>query len=241
MRSVSHGTSVRGGFSLAEMILVVALTLFLLTVTVQGFVNSASQFSFSNVAEKAQDVIRSARSLAISGKAQIDYMDFDQDGCKDKVTTPSCPADDYVTPAHYGVNLKKVTVAGVDTFTMTLFADNHSATASDEGKYNPPAAFPGTVGEFQSGKDILLDQFTFPSGIKLIIPGGGTSATVFFSPIFADLSSDISIMAGDPFFRFGLSQLQGTILRKRCTQIHILAGISEPITAGLTTNPDVCP
>jgi type II secretory pathway pseudopilin PulG len=229
------GSSFRA-FTLAEMILVVALTLFLLTVTVQGFVNSASQFSYANVAEKVESMIRYSRSLAISGKAQIDYTDFDKDGCKDVATTGACGEDDYVTPANYGVNLDKTTVSGVDTYTLTLFADNHSPTPADEGAYNP-----GTVlADYQGGKDIILEQFVVPSSMVLIIPGG-TSATIFYSPVFADISSDISILPSDPFFRFGISQMQGTILRKRCSQIHLLAGISEPITTGMTGNPTVCP
>lgn len=229
--------SLSRGFTLAEMILVVALTLFLLTVTVQGFVNSASQFSFANASEKVEAMIRYSRSLAISGKAQIDYIDFDKDGCKDVATTGSCGEDDYVTPANYGVNFNKTTVSGVDTYTLTLFADNHSLTPADEGAYNPGT----TLSDYQGGKDIVLEQFVVPSSMVLINPGGGTSATIFYSPVFADISSDISIPPSDPFFRFGISQMQGTILRKRCSQIHTLAGISEPITSGLTANPALCP
>jgi len=235
----------RPGFTLTEMILVVALTLFLLTVTVQGFVNSASQFSYTNVVERIESLFRTARSLAISGKAQIDYIDFDKDECMDAASTPSapCSGDDYVTPAHYGVNLNKTTdVMGVDTYTMTLFADNHSTVTPGEGAYNP-----GT-GDYSAGNDIILEQFVIPKGMLLIIPqangsttpGSGTNATIFFSPVFADISSDIIIPPATPFFRFGASQLSGTILRKRCSQIHLLAGISEPMT-GLTTGQDSCP
>ncbi len=232
------------GFSLAEMILVVALTLFLLTVTVQGFVNSASQFSFANAAQKMEEMVRTARSLAISGKAQLDYMDYDKDGCFDDVTAHvagKCPAPadtvpDYVTPAHYGVNFSKTTsgVPPVDAYTVTLFADNHSAT--NEGKYNYPG---DAVLNYRAGGDIVLDQFVLPSSMTLIIPGiSGTSATVFFSPVFADLSADFTITSADPFFRYGVTQTAGTINRKRCSQIHVLAGISEPmkdVTSSLTS------
>lgn len=225
------------GFTLIEIVLVVALTLFMLTVTVQGFVNSASQFSFANVSQKIEEMVRTARSLAISGKAQIDYTNFDNDTCADNVSTPLCPEDDYVTPANYGVNLQKITAGGNTTYTVTLFADNHSAT--DEKKYN---TVPNpTLADYKAGKDIVLETYTLPSNIQMILPGGGDTATVFFSPIFADLSSDITITNADPFFRFGLYQVSGSVTRKKCSQIHILAGISEPTTSGLTNNPAACP
>lgn len=246
-RSLFYGTrsGVRPGFSLAEMILVVALTLFLLTVTVQGFVNSASQFSFANAAQKVEEMVRTARSLAISGKAQLDYTDFDKDGCFDDITrntSTSCPfptpepqQPDYVTPAHYGVHLGKTTVGTVDTYTATLFADTHS-TPANEGKFNHPG---DTVSDFQAGGDVVIDQFVLPSAMTLIIPGSsGTSASVFFSPIFADLSADFTITSADPFFRYGVTQIAGDINRKRCFQIHVLAGISEPMkdmTSSLTS------
>ena len=221
-------------FTLIEMILVVALTMFLLVVTAQSFVNSASQFSFSNAAEKVQELIRQARSLAISGKAQIDYTDYNNDTCKDKAhSTSECQTknastggDDYVTPAHYGVNFDKTNA------TITLFADNHSPTAT-EGKYNP-----GT--NYANGDDIVLETYPVPSGMQLIIPGNASSATIFFSPIFADVSSDPATSPTDPFFRFGISAKFGDIVRKRCSQIHMLAGISEPMNDPNPGDPNKC-
>lgn len=244
----SRPTIARPGFTLPEMILVVALTLFLLTVTVQGFVNSASQFSFANTAEKIEEMVRTARSLAISGKAQIDYIDFDKDTCVDKASSsPGCitqnsgtGGDDYVTPAHYGVNF----ASSGGTYTVTMFADNHSTTLGDEGKFNVGTG----VTDYQAGKDIVLDKFVLPPGIQLIIPmpdgttapGNGTSATIFFLPVFADVSTDLNIPVSSPFFRFGSAQSQGTIIRKRCSQIHLLAGISEPLAA-TSVNLTNCP
>jgi type II secretory pathway pseudopilin PulG len=233
-QTFSSFTRTRSGFTLAEMILVVALTLFLLTVTVQGFVNSASQFSFSNAAQKVEEMIRTARSYAISGKAQLDYTDFDKDGCKD-VASGAC-AVDYVTPAHYGVNFKKTTTTGVDSYTVTLFADNHEVV----GKAPKEGVFEDTSTDYGDGFDIILERFPVPSGMQLIIPGAGNSATIFFSPVFADVSTDFTITAADPFFRYGVTQKAGDITRKRCSQTHILAGISEPIQT-LTSSPTSCP
>ncbi len=249
----SFFTIVRPGFTLAEMILVIALTLFLMTVTAQGFANSASQFSFVNVDQRVQDMILSARSLAISGKAQIDYTDFDKDGCKDAVTTPSLPClgDDYVTPANYGVDFRDTAdVSGNHTYTVTEFADNHVPNPCAA----PPCGLEGqfdykptpTLADYQHGYDIQLDQYVLTPGTKLIIPGGPAAAsttvesTILFSPIFADASFNPPLSpADDPFFKFGVSQSSGTtMIRKRCYQIHKLAGISDPVTT--STNP-TCP
>ncbi len=239
------------GFTLAELILVVALTLFLLTVTVQGFVNSASQFTFSNASERVQEMIRSARSLAISGKAQLDYTDFDKDGCFDDSSLNVSPCDssappDYVTPANYGINFSKTTPGGVDTYTVTLFADLHAnpscaSGCGQEGVYDSGSG----LADYRNGKDVILDQYVLPNGIVFAFPGtGNNDATIFYSPIFADASFKVGtspVLPEDPFFTFGVSQMQGTILRKRCYEIHKLAGISEPMTATPTTNPAKCP
>lgn len=259
-KTCSGNVKIRPGFTLAEIILVVALTLFLLTVTMQGFVNSASQFSFSNVSLKVEEMIRTARSLAISGKAQIDYTDYNNDTCINSADSldacmtknTATGGDDYVTPAHYGVNISKtppVLPGDPDKYTVILFSDSHAPAGTDptlvEGKFNPGNSVP----DYKLGKDIILDTFPVPAGMKLIIPktdgttvpGDGTSATIFFSPIFADVSSDVTILSTDPFFRFGVSQSNGDIVRKHCSQVHMLAGISEPANVATPTAALYCP
>jgi len=251
----------RSGFTLVELIIVVTITLFLLVATVQGFANSASQFSFSNADETIQSMIQQARSLAISGKAQIDYTDFDKDGCRDKnsmLDTNQCAdksVDDLATPAHYGVNFQK----SGSTYIVTLFADNHEVSGQQPKEnvfdYEPNAG----VTAYENGWDIVLDRYTLPPGMQLIIPqpdgttvpacsAANCSATIFFSPVFADISSDLTNLPptttepSDPFFRFGIAQNNPNINnRKRCSEIHFLAGISEPMSNLNLAQLNSCP
>ena len=212
------------GFSLAEMILVITLTVFLMVVTVQSFGNSTTQFAFGNDNEKVLTMINFARSLAISGKAQLDYTDYNKDGCKDTVVLPACSEADYVTPANYGVNFNTT------TNTVTLFADTHTGSdpADKEGKFDPCT---GAV-DYSKGCDIILDTYTLTASQLVLFPPAitpaVTSATVFYSPIFADITFD-QTLPKDPFFTFELLQ-SGNTPRTRCVQIHKVAGIPEPLT-----------
>ena len=220
------------GFTLIEIIIVTALTLFLLTVTIQGFANSSSQFTFNNEADKIQAMIRTARSLAISGKAQLDYTDFNNNGCTDDPLSKKdgiCDAPEYVTPANYGVQFFKYG----DTNSVTLFVDNHSKKPNQEGKYE--------MANPHDGYDFLVDYFLLPQGLSLIMPNNSPNENdIFFSPIFADVSSYPQIDVANPFFTYGVQQKQGAILRKRCWQIHMLTGISEQMN-DLTPNEGQCP
>ena len=217
------------GFTLVEIIIVVALTVLLLTITVQSFLSSASQFAFANDNTKILELVNFARSLAISGKAQIDYIDYDKDGCKDAATTPGAPCvgDDFVTPAHYAVNFDKA------TNTATLFADMHQLIGSTpkEGQFDPCT---GAV-DYTTGCDIILDQYQLKASTFVLFPNAapafaGTTASIFYSPIFADISFDVAALPTDPFFTYELNQATGTVARKSCLQIHRVAGIPEPFS-----------
>jgi len=214
----------RSGFSLIEIILVVALTLFLLTVTATGFVNSASQFAFANAYQRVLDMISTARSYAISGKAQLDYTDY-----AGNFLHPMEIPSNYVTPAHYGINFD---TTDATKQTVTLFADLHSNVSGMESQYFPaaPANIPT---DYKDGKDIILDQYTLPQGMNIVLPSippssSAKAITIFYSPIFADISFDVSSLPTDPFFKFGIQQTSGAITRNRCSEIHKMAGIAEP-------------
>jgi len=227
---------VSSAFTLVEIILVVALTLFLMTVTVQGLVNSSAQFSFNNESEKIQEILRMARSLAISGKAQPDYTDYNKNLCFDKgydENPMSCVDGDFVTPAHYGVQFYKTVDTGD---AITFFIDNHSPNPADEGRFNP---YDNTVESYRKGYDIILETYKLPPSMSLILPSG--NGAIYFSPVFADVSTDFSLGAYYPFFIFGISQKQGDVVRKRCSEIHILAGISEPQPGPPNPDPTICP
>jgi len=210
----------RSGFTLIEIILVVALTLFFLTVTATGLVNSASQFAFANAYQRVLTMISTARSYAISGKAQLDYTDY-----TNNFATSTDNPTNYVTPAHYGINFNAANK------TVTLFADLHSKDSTTrEGHFNPPGN-PPTTADYANGMDIILDTYTLPEGMSLILPSitaPATAITIFYSPIFADISFDVSPLPTGSFFKFGVQQTSGAITRNRCSEIHIIAGIAEP-------------
>jgi|GEM_PF-1843778 len=254
-RIVSRSQDSRSGFTLIEMILVVAITLFLLVATVQGFANSSAQFGFGNASVRVEELVRQARSLAISGKAQLDYANYaHKDAHCDGVPSASDPC--LATPAHYGVNFATVGTG----YVVTLFVDNHTPSPCPvgacgvEGKFDAGSA----ATDYANGFDIILDTYALPSGMKFIIPNtDGTtnpgcttspcSATIFYSPVFADVTSDLTDLPPttplptDPFFRFGISQTSGTLSRKHCSEIHILAGVSEPMSGLDLTHLDSCP
>lgn len=219
----------KSGFTLAEIIIVIAVTLFLFTATMQGLINSSAQFNFRNQDDRLQAMLRTARSLAISGKAQPDYIDYNKNLCTDVLSSPGCTAPDLVTPAHYGVIFRKLDSMDV----VSLFVDNHSKDPKQEGYYES--------GDPHNGYDVVLDYFILPKGMELILPDAGNEATIFFSPIFADVTTNINIPADKPIFKFGISQTQGNVVRKRCSQIQMLAGISEPLNETPTMDPSKCP
>ncbi len=240
---INGPSSNRSGFTLVEMIVVLALTLFLFVVALKAVTGSTSQLNFANTHEQVLDLVNQARSLAISGKAQPDYTDFDNDGCTDLANNPlqnvamPCTAalPDMVTPAHYGVHFHISSDPLNPYDTVTLFVDNH-ALASGGGSGNgkegvfDAADLSSLPGDYWLGKDIVLQQLTIPSGLHLFnLPGNAgnvTDTSIFYSPIFADMAFDVPLQQNQ-FFTFGLQQTAGGISRQRCTRIQLLAGIPE--------------
>jgi len=229
------------GFTLIEMILVVALTALLLVSTLQSVIGSTDQLSFTASYQKVLDLVRQARSLAVSGKAQPDYTDYDQDECYDfgykgSQVPPPCTTDS-VTPAHYGIYFEQVTSNGVTDNNAILFADMHApaGSACQEGKFD--------LGQMSSGCDLILEKYTLPSTISLkglasssqCLSAFSTCYTIFYSPIFADVSFVPALSSGS-FFIFGLAQQKGGVeLRRHCEQIHEFSGIPEvldPLSSG---------
>lgn len=200
------------GFTLIEILLVMALTVILLTVTLQSTVGSAAQINFANSYDKVLDMIRQARSLAISGKAQEDYTNFDGD-----------PATNLLTPAGYGVYFHHVP-NGQDS--VVLFIDNHALNhqAGFEGVYNSSVS----ANDYAAGNDIILDTFNLPAGIQFFNFAGEANqndATLIYKPIFADVIFQPEIPGN--IFTFGLQQTGSNVERTHCVQLHKLSGIAE--------------
>ena len=210
-------TLFRPGFTLAEFIIVVGILLMLFTLSMRGLVNSQKSFLFNNTAEKVIQMVREARSLAVTGKAQTDYTDADKDR-----TLPNPDLGDYVTPAHYGVYFDTAS----SPQKLVMFFDVNAGEASDqtEGVYDPPSAATG-IGKFEDGKDVILAEFSLDENMSFILNPAGTN-TVMFSPIFADTSFDAPL-AGTKIFIFGVKETGGTVNRQRCYKIHLVAGVPE--------------
>ena len=167
-------------FTLVELVIVMVITMFLITMVLQSAFGSTAQLKFINSSNKVVDLIRQARSLAISGKAQPDYTDFNNDNNK----------NDLVTPAGYGVYFVHYDDNSDNTDKIVLFVDNHSkAPSGAEGAYN-------NNGMPDFGNDVILEVFSLPKGIQFMkdaattdnfgLPGNN-GATVTYTPIFADV------------------------------------------------------
>ncbi len=207
----------RRGFTIIELVIVMAIIVLMFSLGLAGLGNSQKQLLFSNAYERIIQLVREARSNAVTGKATLDYTDYDADGCTDAENhAAACtllPAEnDYVTPANYGVDFD--TEAGV----VTLFADLHNG---NEGTYEAP----DLLGTYESGKDLAIAQFTISAPLKVVLVAGWPR-TIFYSPIFADFSPNI--ISPGPFFIFGVSEVAGE--RYRCSKIHPIAGVPEVAT-----------
>jgi len=212
-RKIQKKIHFKSGFSLAEMVIVVAILLLLFTLSMRGIVNSQQSFIFNNSAEHVIQMVREARSLAVTGKAQADFTDADKDNAA------SVDMGDFVTPAHYGIYFDTTKNK------VVLFIDVNRGESSNqnEGKYDAPSAVTG-IGEFEDGKDVELEEFQLDSSMSFIL-NPATTKTVMFSPIFADTSFDPAL-SGTQFFVFGVKDVKG-IARSRCYKIHLIAGVPE--------------
>jgi prepilin-type N-terminal cleavage/methylation domain-containing protein len=209
--SKKRRTILRSGFTLVELLIVMAIVIMLMASAVSSMANSRKYFTFTNAYEKAVQMVREVRSNAVTGKAEQDYTDYDQDG----VTI-----GDLVTPAGYGINFDSA------SGTITMFADLHKSDADPnqhEGIYDAPTS--GAVADYQAGKDLILEIYTIDPALTLVLAGG--PSTIIYTPVFADIIFNPGISSGN-FFIFGVSE--GADLRHKCSKIHPVAGIPEIAT-----------
>ncbi len=214
------------GFTLVELISVIAIVMLLTAVTLQGLVNSQKSFLFQSSYETVQRMMRQARSLAVTSKALKDYTDYDQDALNDT-------DGDYVTPAHYGLVFTKVADSSDDLAEIILFADLHRGALDalqNEGVFNAPTG--DALNTYEAGKDFLLEKLVLPKNMNLLLPvlwPGAMTQTVFYTPVYAD-TSFAPPLAGK-FFVFGVKERPGTstVERKKCSKIQIQAGVAEAV------------
>lgn len=218
MRAYSQKSKL--GYTLVEMVIVVGILIMLLSATIRGLINSQRAFIFNNAVTQVSTIVREARSLAVTGKAQIDYTDYDRDEAG-----PNPDSDDSVTPANYGIFFENNPVGKPDR--IILFADinkGESVAQPEGGKYEAPPN--GTnFGVFVEGRDVKLAQFEINKSLDLVLNPPGTT-TVLFSPIFADTTFYPPLGPSDVFFVFGVKEINGD-QRKTCFKIHSVAGVPE--------------
>jgi prepilin-type N-terminal cleavage/methylation domain-containing protein len=200
-------------FTLIELLIVLGIVVVVVGISFSSLTRSQSFQVFNNNFEKIFSLISNARSLAISGKGQLDYTDFDSD----TLNHLSSPAD-YVTPANYGIRLNNT--AG--STNITLFSDTNppSSGGGQKGVYNYGTNYVG-------GDDLDLETLKLPNTLSLEIEDASSiknTGSMFFSPNYADISFDE--IDANPFLVIRLKEnAPGNLCRQ--IRIHKLAGIPE--------------
>ncbi len=213
----------KSAYTLAELLLVMMLIVMLSSVAIGSILRTQATFQFNAATQAVFSIVREARSFAVTGKAQIDYTDYDGDGCRGGTGYPgyehlgtctlALDTPDYVTPANYGVYFD----AGNKK--LTMFADMHGST---EGVYDAPTASGLMV--YEDDMDMHLAEYELPEVYQFFL-FPVTTTTVLFSPIFADATFSDPMVASRYFFVFGVEAVSGA--RKSCMAIQRVAGIPE--------------
>lgn len=202
---------VKMGFTLIELLLSMMIIVLLAGAAITSVFRSQAIFLFNSASQQAGAFLTEARSLAVAGKAQLDYTDYDEDGDK-------ADEGDFVTPANYGVFFD------LTDNKIFLFADLHGS--GTEGIFDKPDA----IAKFEDGKDFVLSIYELPDGYELLSEAADGDAvnTILYTPLFADTSfaynATVEDMEGD-FFVFGVKEKDGT--RERCYAVHPVAGLPE--------------
>lgn len=240
MFSMKSTRQFRSGFTLVELLLVSILIIFLSASAVLGILRSQRAFRFNSAFQQVGSMVREARSLAVTGRAVIDYTDYDLDGCRnagnhDAGCTMAAGEDDKVTPAHYGIHFNP------SNRTLTLFADMHGSGTEGQFDGTPMGAL-----VFAPGQDMKIAEYTIDPTLDLLVEGSGGMLvdTVMYSPIFADTAfydsvggSSVDLMPTSEFFVFGIRENIPPAFRDACLAIHPIAGVAETTDATSTNCP----
>lgn len=225
----------RQAFTLVELVIVLGITAILALIVLGGLLNSQSQQVFNNKFEEVLALVKEARSLAITGKGELDYTDADKDGIyDDHCDTPPapspCTSPDFATPANYGVNFSTLGATGQ----IKLFADIYPPAVSPLGsKDSFEEGIKNT--DYQSGKDLVFKKITLPNTYELSVfkksqennPPALSSISFFFSPLYADLKFQGSTFINEmPMLIIRMKETSG-VHRCREITIHQMAGVPE--------------
>lgn len=208
------------GFTLIELVIAMAVIVIVAGIALNSLGGSQSFQIFNNNFEKLFGMINNARSMAISGKGQLDYTDADNDGCTDsnKATGATCTVPDHVTPANYGVYFNSSGTPNVE-----LFSDTNPPTSGVTGAKGSFDVGTNYIG----GDDTVLGSLILPSNLSLGVMDGtdviSSSGSIFFSPNYADISFEN--LTATPFLNIELKDSKSTLCRM--ISIHKLAGVPE--------------
>jgi len=218
------------GYTLVELMIVLVIIVVFAAIAMASMVRQQDQQLFNNQFESILSMINNARSQAITGKGQLDYTDFDHDGCQ------ALDCTDFVTPANYGVHFDSK--MDPSTENVVMFADMNPTEAHPEykGTYNPePAAALTEGGDLKLGNIINLGTDFCLRIEDNNPPSANSSGSIFFSPNYADISFEgYQVTSDKPFL---LIRLHDNTAANRCKQIriHQLAGIPEVEQCTVTT------
>jgi len=215
-KTLRNAETYRAGFTLIELVIVMGILVIVLGLSMSSMLQSQSVQVFNNTFGKLFSLVNNARSLAITGKGQLDYTDYDRD-TKNYLSSPA----DYVNPANYGVRFD--TAAG--SVNVRLFADINPPQSSGTGQKGRFDA----GGVYTTGDDLVLDSLTLPNKISLAVHDGSSSQatpSIFYGMKYADMTFEgLNVNAGSPFIRIQLTDQQTTTCRQ--IRIHKLSGIPE--------------
>ena len=226
------------GYSLAEILIVVTIIIIVSAIGFGSLIRSQNQQLFNNRFQKIISLISNARSLAITGKGQLDYTDFDHDLCNDQgaiLPDGTCNSADFVTPANYGVYFDS---ANPGNDKVVLFGDinppDGAVVTQKKDQYD-------VGGVYKNGDDLNLDTLNVDKNFCVILDDGSAtpiknSGAIFFSPNYADIKFENFVAS--PFLKIRLRD-KGPTNQCKEIKIHKLAGIPEvgPCAASTETCP----
>ena len=150
--------NVKKGFTIAELVLVIAIIGILAGIATNTYRSQSSRFSYNESITEVISLIKTARNYAVTSRMVYDTR-------KDLSTTPNVDeSEKYIPVAGYGVHINKTT--GV----FTLFANTTADTNINKDQFNPDA----TSGDFIEETLTLPDATNFDK----LINGDENSTTM---------------------------------------------------------------